>query len=92
MHLFFSEPTSHVARGHVSAIWDPGDPHRSPQTTISTYLASFPRNVVFLMAQNPPNLQFASTVYIPSYEVHHLKQDEKLLIPHLQMCSPPCEK
>ena len=36
MHLFFSHPTSPVARGHALAIWDPGDPHWSPQTTIFT--------------------------------------------------------
>ena len=36
MHLFPSHPTSPVARGHVSAIWDPGYPHQSPQTTIIT--------------------------------------------------------
>ena len=36
MHLFFSQPTSPVARGYVSAIWDPGDTHWSPQTTIFT--------------------------------------------------------
>ena len=43
----FSQPTSPVAWGHVSAIWDPGDPYWSPKTTIFTlkrrafYLAPF---------------------------------------------------
>ena len=36
MQLFFSHPTPPMVRGHASAIWDPGDPHWSPQTTIFT--------------------------------------------------------
>ena len=30
--LFYSRPTSLLARGHVSASKDPCDPHQSPQT------------------------------------------------------------
>merc|ERR1712212_892219 len=29
-------PTSPIARGHALAVWDPRDPHLSPQTTIFT--------------------------------------------------------
>ena len=36
MHLFISQPTSPVARSHLSVVWDPGDPHWSPKTTIFT--------------------------------------------------------
>ena len=42
MHLFFSQPTSPMARGHVSAILDPGDPHWSPQTIWREYYCSLP--------------------------------------------------
>ena len=34
-----------MARGHVSAIWNPGDPHQSPQTTIFT-----PETIPFSLA------------------------------------------
>ena len=34
-HLF-SQPTSSMEWGRRSAIWDPGDPHQTPQTAIRT--------------------------------------------------------
>ena len=34
-HLF-SQPTSSMPWGRRSAIWDPGDPHQTPQTAIHT--------------------------------------------------------
>ena len=42
MHLFFLHPTSPMARGHVSAILDPGDPHWSPQTIWREFYWSLP--------------------------------------------------
>ena len=91
MHLFFSQPTSPVARGHVSAIWDPGNPYPSPQTTIFTPETSpFSSQCCLLshwiMAPNPPNHLFACTEYIPSCKVNHSRQEEKLLISHFLMC------
>ena len=38
-HLF-SQPTLSMPWGHRSAIWDPGGPHQTPQTTIRTLKAT----------------------------------------------------
>ena len=38
-HLF-SQPTSSMPWGRRSAIWDPGDPHQTPQTAIHTTKAT----------------------------------------------------
>ena len=73
MQLFFSQPTSHVARGHVLAIWDPGDPHRIPQTTkftpetslyssTSNCLSKLPNEPFF---PNPPQI-WQGVMYWPS--------------------------
>ena len=52
MNHSFSQPTSPVARGHVLAILDPGDPRKSTQTTICTPKTSLFSLAAFLERQS----------------------------------------
>ena len=82
MHLFFSQPTSPMARGHVSAIWDPGDPHQSPQTTIftpetSTFSSQDIACWMWIMAPNPPNHQVTCVKLVPYCKMNCLNQVDR---------------
>ena len=70
---FYSQPTLPVAKGHVVVIWDPGDPHQSPQTTkftpetslyssTSNCLSKLPNEPFF---PNPPQM-WQGAMYWPS--------------------------
>ena len=89
MHLFISQPTSPVARSHVSAVWDPGDPHRSPQTTIFTpktslfSLAAFQKVRTSNSLSKLPNASFLLST--------HLTHGKGPCISHLGPRGPPLE-
>ena len=89
MHLYFSQPTSPFAWGHVSAIWDPGGHPLKPHTTIFT-----PKMSLFSLAasQEAKDQKYSlETAKCTLSSSSHLDRDMGPSIGHLGPWWPPLE-